>query len=73
MKFEVGQRVKRLSDPFNESSAMLHGNIVERYSKPGYNELYIVRWDNRQVAWGFLPHGLQESDDAYATGAEGQG
>ena len=66
-KFSVGMRVRRLSNVFDENSPMLHGRIINCYSKTvlldghyrEYNELYEVIWDETHcIKSGLLPHGL---------------
>ena len=64
MRFEVGDRVQRRKDVFDNESPMLHGCVVKAYSRWGtrfgdYPELFDVRWDGvKAVEHGFLPNGI---------------
>ena len=58
-KFKVGDRVKRSLDSWNISKGYKFGEIIQRYSKPGYPELYQVLFDNQSEMETFLPHGLE--------------
>ncbi len=65
-KFQIGDRVQRLVDVYDEKSRLMHGSIVRVYKMTGcrfgpYPEMYDVRWDeikDRFRGEGFLPHGL---------------
>lgn len=61
-KFNVGDRVTRLKDVFDQKSELLFGTVTKRYEKDSqfghYNELYEVLWDNGERKQGYLPHGL---------------
>jgi hypothetical protein len=65
-KLEVGQRVSRLTDVFNQKSPLRLGSITERYQrKPSYSlgshldELYAVKWDDTGLEErGYFRHGL---------------
>ncbi len=63
MKFHVGDRVERLEDVYDQTSLLLHGEVIEVYSYTSqrfgfYPEMYKVKWDNEKIEKGFLPHGL---------------
>lgn len=60
MKFNLGQRVCRLSNVFVPDSLMFYGEVVEQYSSAEHEELYAVQWDEGRLERGFLPHGLQK-------------
>ena len=61
-RYQIGDRVMRRTDVYNQASALLRGRVTERYSQRDsigyYPELYAVAWDGGDEARGFLPHGL---------------
>ena len=65
---EVGGRVTRHVDVYDPSSAILYGEVVDRYAEHGYPELYEVRWTTRSdrplgppvIQRGLLRHGLKK-------------
>ena len=77
--FELGQRVVRKEDVFDPNSKLMHGTIINRYSKPAktiqrdlilgpYPELYTVEWDSGHIDDAYLPHGLtKENQDEIKT------
>lgn len=64
-KFPVGTRVFRPVDVTDPESPVLHGEVEATYRLPGagWNEVYLVRWDNGQVQEGLLPGGLQRESE----------
>jgi hypothetical protein len=69
--FNVGDRVKRLADPYSGISSRREdkrGFVSKRYSKEAYGignltlgpypELYAVIFDDGSIGNAFLPHGL---------------
>lgn len=68
-KFNLGDRVTRLENVYDDKSKMMHGKISRVYDKDTifgfYPELYEVIWDHKLTTWnnqlvrgGYLPHGL---------------
>ena len=67
-RWQVGERVKRRRDVYDQKSPFRHGDVVLRYSatypsRPDlpahdYPELYAVQWDDGKFERGFLRHGL---------------
>ena len=71
--WNVGDRVQRRLDVYDDSSAVRHGRVALRYSiwdnRPqldtyhgDYPEVYAVQWDGGQFEKGFLAHGLDKED-----------
>lgn len=63
-RFKIGQRVVRCENVYDQTSRLMHGVIIDRYSRMDYRfgpypELYAVEWDDGLVQRGFLPHGLR--------------
>jgi hypothetical protein len=72
--FEVGERVCREVDIYEENGPLKYGVVLERYNEKEktfylppdnepftlgpYPELYKVQWDDGKIENGFLPHGL---------------
>lgn len=68
-KFNVGDRVERLIDVFDQSSRLMRGSVVECYSDyrsrfGPYPELYAVTWDHDGYRKGYLPHGLDAAKES---------
>jgi hypothetical protein len=64
-RFDIGDRVQRLEDVYDQASPLLRGAVTDVYSRyyevgGFYPELYEVQWDGRDgTDYGFLPHGLE--------------
>lgn len=63
IKWRIGDRVCRNTDVYDQSSSLLCGTVINRYSDytsrfGPYPELYEVEWDGGIRQRGFLPHGL---------------
>lgn len=68
--WNVGDRVQRRLDVYDDSSAVRHGRVALRYSiinigseySQDYPEVYAVQWDDGRFEKGFLAHGLDKED-----------
>ncbi len=68
--WNVGDRIQRRTDVYDDASAVRHGVVVFRYSiwdnaiddfyHGDYPEVYAVQWDSDRFEKGFLPHGLDK-------------
>ena len=75
-RFQVGDRVVRRVNVYDESSRLMHGLVSRIYSDydsqfGSYPELYEVAWDHKPgVSSGFLRHGLDLEGAAIAAAQE---
>ncbi|KKN69279.1 hypothetical protein LCGC14_0442740 [marine sediment metagenome] len=71
--WNVGDRVQRRLDAYDDSSAVRRGRVALRYSiydngigydtyHGDYPEVYAVQWDGGRLEKGFLAHGLDKED-----------
>lgn len=64
-RFEVGDRVTRLEDVYDQTSRLMTGTVIRRFSRQSelhgfYPELYTVQWDDGAEGRAYLPHGLDK-------------
>ena len=76
-RWNVGDRVCRREDVYDESSHLMVGTVIDRYSDftsrfGPYPELYAVEWDGWIRQRGFLPHGLNAVIGRVAQASEGE-
>jgi hypothetical protein len=59
VRFNIGERVCRRTDVFDEKSRMRYGRVVMRYQRGGV-DVYQVRWDDtNEVDDGYFEHGIR--------------
>lgn len=64
---KIGNRVKRLVDPFDKTKGYKYGTVINKYTHfcktlgISYPELYSVLWDSEnKTSKGHLRHGLRQ-------------